>query len=82
MMAQSVELSTAAITNASRNAKNTCCLVVISYNMHGPNQGVVAINDLICKLSPDVIALQEHWLTPDNLYKLSELSIDYFVCLA
>ena len=23
--------------------------------------------------------IQEHWLTPDNLYKLSEISNDYFV---
>lgn len=31
------------------------------------------------QLKPDVIMIQEHWLTSDNLYKLSDISDDYFV---
>ena len=44
---------------------------VISYNMHGYNQGVNSIHDLIDTLNPDVFLLQEHWLTPANLCKFN-----------
>ena len=54
--------------------------VVISYNMHGFNQGLEGTKEMIYKLCPDVIAVQEHWLTPANIYKLSEVSSDYFCC--
>lgn len=54
-------------------------LVVISYNLHGINQGRTGITELISKIEPDAIMVQEHWLTPDNLYKLNELSSNYFV---
>ena len=54
-------------------------LSVISYNLHGLNQGRPGIIDLIALLSPDVIMIQEHWLTPDNMYKLDHLSDNYFV---
>ena len=47
--------------------------------MHGLNQGRPGIIDLISLLSPDIIMIQEHWLTPDNLYKLDDLSDNYFV---
>jgi len=49
-------------------------LTVISYNMHGYNQCAENVRDLIRTLHPDVIALQEHWLTPANLVKLDQLS--------
>ena len=39
---------------------------VISYNLHGFNQGVNTITDLISDLNVDVIAIQEHWLSPAN----------------
>ena len=54
-------------------------LVVVSYDLHGFNQGSHGIKDMISTFMPDVIMIQEHWLTPDNLYKLSELSVNYFV---
>jgi len=47
--------------------------------MHGYNQCAENVRDLIRTLHPDVIALQEHWLTPANLVKLDQLSDDYFV---
>jgi endonuclease/exonuclease/phosphatase family metal-dependent hydrolase len=53
--------------------------VIVSYNLHGFNQGSHGIRDLIKTVSPDMIMLQEHWLSPDNLYKLNTLSADYFV---
>ena len=46
--------------------------------MHGFNQGCASINDLIDTYSPDVIWLQEHWLTPANLTKF-QLASDYFM---
>src|SRR5664279_3899549 len=66
-------------TVGSQPVSQTSQLTIISYNLHGLNQGMPGLNDLISKLSPDVIMVQEHWLTPDNLYKLSNISNDYFV---
>ena len=53
---------------------------MISYNLHGFNQGYPGIKELMIKLQPDIIMVQEHWLTPDNLGKLSAVSDDYLVC--
>ena len=47
-------------------------LLLLSYNMHGYNQGQILVSDLICSLSPDIIMLQEHWLTPHNLTKFEK----------
>ena len=47
-------------------------LTLVSFNMHGYNQGFSTVLDLITSLSPDVIFLQEHWLTPDKLIKLND----------
>jgi exonuclease III len=44
---------------------------VISYNMHGYNQGMPSLRDLIETMQPDVFLLREHWLTPANLNKFS-----------
>ena len=59
---------------ASHNSDNK--LTVISYNLHGFNQGSVGMNELITRHNVDVLMIQEHWLTPDNLYKLSKFD-DY-----
>jgi len=40
---------------------------IVSYNMHGFNQGYPLIENLINSVKPDVFLLQEHWLTPANL---------------
>lgn len=63
---------------SDRNLKER--LTVISYNLHGLNQGSPGISELVSSLFPDVIMIQEHWLTPDNMFKLNDLSRDYFVC--
>ena len=48
-------------------------LCIVSYNMHGFYQGIEVVKDLCCSAqSPDVILLQEHWLTPANLHLLSD----------
>ena len=50
----------------------------MSYNMHGYNQGSSLVRDIIESKSPDVIMLQEHWLTPDNLCKFNADFIEYY----
>jgi exonuclease III len=54
-------------------------LSVISYNLHGFNQGNHGVQDLMRTINPDVFMLQEHWLSPNNLHKLNSLSSEYFV---
>ena len=45
---------------------------IVSFNLHGLNQGKLAIHEIIDSHMPDIILIQEHWLTPANLYKLDE----------
>ena len=55
-------------------------LCIVSYNMHGFHQGLPALHDLIGHNStiPDIILVQEHWLTPANLHKFDDFFPDYF----
>lgn len=53
------------------------CLRIISYNMRGFNQGCIALDDIIADFSPNILFLQEHWLTPANLNKFDRYS-DFF----
>jgi hypothetical protein len=50
---------------------------IVTFNMHGYNQGFDAVNEIICTYEPSCILLQEHWLTPAVLHKLDVFS-DYF----
>ena len=63
--------------SASRRVGETQRFVVVSYNLHGYNQGFSEIKDLVNILSPDVIMVQEHWLYPSNLFKLDEIASGY-----
>jgi exonuclease III len=55
---------------ASTNNNN---LLIVTYNMHGFYQGAVVVDDLVnSDVCPDVVLLQETWLTPANLYLLGE----------
>ena len=58
--------------------KNSRSLTVVSYHMHGFNQGCCAIEDLITDRKPDIFMLQEHWLTPSNLCTFERYFKDYF----
>jgi len=40
---------------------------IVSYNMHGFNQGYPLIENLINSVKPGIFLLQEHWLTPANI---------------
>ena len=53
-------------------------LKLISYNMHGYNQGITTVADLIASLHPGVFLLQEHWLTPANLDAFDKKFSNYF----
>jgi hypothetical protein len=45
-----------------------------SFNMHGFNQGITTVDELISDFGADVVCVQEHWLTPDNLCNLNKWS--------
>jgi len=47
-------------------------LYIVSYNIRGFNQGIEVVNDLVNSDPPDIILLQEHWLTPVNLSLIVE----------
>lgn len=51
---------------------------VMSYNMRGFYQGCSALNDMITQYDPDVILLQEHWLTPAKLHLFDSHFVNYF----
>ena len=53
-------------------------LKVISYNMHGFYQGYPLLDELVRSDKPDVMLLQEHWLTPANMHNFDSYFVDYF----
>ena len=57
---------------------STMSIRIMSYNMHGFNQGYLAFDDLIATNCYDVLFLQEHWLTPANLSAFDNHFTDYF----
>jgi len=66
MMATNNTLNSRTIKIPGNN--ETQKLKLVSYNMHGFYQGFSVVDELIKTRSPDVLLLQEHWLTPANLY--------------
>ena len=72
-MAQNTELSDCFKLSSKTDS---CRFIVISYNMHGFNQGLEGAKDMINKICPDVLALQEHWLSPTSLSRLCDISSD------
>ena len=51
--------------------------VVVSYNMRGFNLGRHVVRDFIHADSPDVLLLQEHWLTLANLNRFDEVFLQF-----
>ena len=47
-------------------------LTLVSYNMHGFNQGKSMLSELC--LNSDIICVQEHWLLPNNLNCFNEFN--------
>jgi len=66
--------------NTGNCSSNPSVLSMISYNMHGFYQGLSVLQELtdhVCD-KPDILLLQEHWLTPANLFKFDDYFTDYF----
>ena len=68
----------ATATSNRSNCRSNIAIKIVSFNMHGVNQGCSAVDDMINLYSPDVFLLQQHWLTPANLYKFYHHFADYF----
>ena len=60
---------------------NTIRVKIMSFNMHGFHQGCPVLDDMIELFNPDVLLLQEHWLTPANLNKFDSHFTNYFSLL-
>lgn len=52
-------------------------LKIVSYNVHGYNQGSYTVHDLSSKCSPDLFLLQELWLTASNMARIENDHSDY-----
>ena len=63
---------------ATSNFCNSRELKIVSYNLHGFNQGYFTVDELISSIDPDVFLCQEHWLTPANLHKFADHYGSYF----
>jgi len=68
----------AAEQNSTHLESDNKFLNVVSYNMHGFNQGFTTIRDLCLSNKPDIFIVQEHWLTPDNISRFDKIFPDYF----
>jgi len=53
-------------------AESNFYLDIVSYNMHGFNQGVSTVRDMALSDHKKIFLLQEHWLSPFNLYKFND----------
>ena len=64
--------------NDASVCNHNALIKIVSYNMHGFNQGYAAIDLLISSENPDIFFCQEHWLTPANLQKFDDHFPDFF----
>lgn len=51
---------------------------ILSYNLHGFNQGKHLLNYYCTKGTDDILFLQEHWLSPDSLNKIDFVCPGYY----
>jgi len=56
------------------------CLKIVTYNLHCFNNGCSCLVDLCNDPCVGVIALQDHWLSPDRLHLLNEVHPDFSGC--
>ncbi len=57
------------------DCRDSC--TIMTYNMHGLNQGCELLNHVCERSIFSFIFLQEHWLTPDFLFKLDVVAPGY-----
>jgi len=63
-------------------ATSTSCdsrTCIISYNMHGCNQGKPFLAELCQSNSAKLIVVEEHWLTPANMVSIFNFTNNYTV---
>jgi len=72
----------AAINNCtdSDNHNSRDIYNIISYNLHGFNNGRSGLIALCDDPNTFVVAIQEHWLRPDNLHLLNEVHPEFVGC--
>ena len=63
--------------NDASVCNHNALIKIVSYNMHGFNQGYAAIDHLISSENPDIFFCQEYWLTPANLQKFDDHFPDF-----
>jgi len=56
---------------------NAVGLRIASYNLYGLKSGRTMLYDLCNDARVAVVAVQEHWLTPNNLNLLNEVNPDF-----
>jgi len=64
---------------SGETSSDNASLSVVSYNMHGFNQGSHTVRDLINEFGSDIFLLQEHWLTPANLGRF-DVEFPRYIC--
>jgi len=70
---------TATVNNLNINiSSGRTSLKIVSFNMRGFYQGCSEIEELIENEKPDVLFLQEHWLTPAKLSMFDSHFVNYF----
>ena len=63
--------------STSEDAYDIRKLKIVSYNLHGINNGRSFLVDLCNDSDVSIVAVQEHWLTDDNLYQLNNIHPDF-----
>jgi len=56
------------------------CNNFVTYNLHGLNNGKSGLFDLCNNPETVLVAVQEHWLTPNNLNELNCIHPDFVGC--
>jgi exonuclease III len=67
----SISVNNSGVLSAMRQSNAVVELNIVTFNMHGYNQGKPVLDELCCSGETDIVFLQEHWLTPANLQKLA-----------
>ena len=78
-MAQQQQLFSDSGNDSGNDGAAVVDVQIISYNMHGFNQGRHTVRDLSHSIAPDVFLLQEHWLTPANMSRFED-EFFTFIC--
>ena len=79
-MAQPLATCSSGVGSSDSSQPVDISRTIVSYNMHGFNQGSPTVRDLSLSIEPDIFLLQEHWLTPTNLSKLEE-NFPQYLCI-